>query len=65
MPLHEAIRAGHHEAVDLLVQHGADINYVTLQGYSPLYLARHHLTEDHPITQLLLSLGAVHVGPEL
>jgi ankyrin repeat protein len=67
MPLHEAVRAGHMEAVALLVEHGADINAVTNNGVgvSPYYIAKKNLTPEHPVSQYLQSLGALDVGPEL
>ena len=66
-PLHEAVRAGHLDAVELLVEHGADINSVTNKGMgvSPYYIAMRSLSEDHPVTEYLQSLGARNVGPEL
>lgn len=66
-PIHEAVRAGHLDAVELLVQHGADVNAVTNEGYgvSPYYIAVRNLSEDHPVTEYLHSLGAINVGPEL
>jgi prolyl 4-hydroxylase len=66
-PLHEAVRGGHMEAVQLLVKHGADINAVTNNGsgVSPYNIALHSLSEEHPVTQYLFGLGANNVGPEL
>jgi prolyl 4-hydroxylase len=66
-PIHEAVRGGHIDAVELLVKHGADINSVTNHGngVSPYNIALHSLSADHPVAQYLSGLGAVDVGPEL
>jgi ankyrin repeat protein len=66
-PIHEAVRGGHMEALELLVKHGADINAVTNNGYgaSPYHIALHSLSAEHPVAQYLLELGAVDVGTEL
>ena len=37
--IHLAAEAGHLELVDLLLQHGADPNALTLEGWCPLCLA--------------------------
>lgn len=66
-PLHEAVRGGHLDAVKLLVKHGADVNSLTNHGdgVSPYNIALNSLSEDHPVAQYLLKLGAINVGPEL
>lgn len=66
-PLHEAARGGHIEAVKLLVNNGADINAVTNNGTgaSPLNIAVHSHSGDHPVAVYLSGLGAKNVGPEL
>jgi hypothetical protein len=66
-PIHEAVRGGHVEAVELLVKHGADINAVTNEGkgVSPYNIALRSLSAEHPISKYLVELGAVNVGPEL
>jgi hypothetical protein len=64
-PLHEAVRSGHVDVVQFLIDNGANYNEITVQDWSPLYIARHYLGEDHPMTKLLANLGATHVGPEL
>eukprot|EP00934_Nitzschia_sp_Nitz4_P009460 Nitzschia sp. Nitz4//scaffold43_size134323//70752//72216//NITZ4_003303-RA/size134323-processed-gene-0.52-mRNA-1//-1//CDS//3329551960//9450//frame0 len=66
-PIHEAIRAGHLDAVKLLVEHGADINAVTNEGMgvSPYNIAVTSHSIKHPVAEYLASLGAVDVGPDL
>lgn len=66
-PLHEAVRAGHIDAVRLLVEHGADINAVTNggSGVSPYHIALASHSSSHPVAEFLEALGAVNVGPEL
>lgn len=55
-PLHSAIHAGHLDAVELLIKHGADINFRNQVGGTPLhdaaYLARPKIAE------LLIKYGA-------
>jgi prolyl 4-hydroxylase len=66
-PIHEAVRGGHLAAVELLIQHGASKDARTGrtgQGYSPLKLARHIHSEDHPVTQYLLRIGATSYEDE-
>lgn len=66
-PLHEGARAGHVEVVELLVKKGANINERTMEGKgeTPLYWSIQENGEDHPVSQLLLSLGALSIGPDL
>ena len=66
-PVHEAARAGQKEVVQLLLEHGADINSVTNdgEGQAPLQMAIQTLGEDHPMVEYLLSLGAIEAGPDL
>jgi prolyl 4-hydroxylase len=64
-PLHEAVRSGHVDVVQFLIDNGANYNEITVQDLSPLYIARNHFGEDHPMTKFLVNLGAIHVGPEL
>lgn len=66
-PLHEGARGGHEEVVRLLVERGANINERTKEGRgeTPLYWSIKENGEDHPVSQLLLSLGALNVGPDL
>jgi ankyrin repeat protein len=57
--LHEAIRFGQTEMVEILLAHGADKDHYTKNGESPLVLARYFLNdEEHMIIRLLKSLGA-------
>jgi prolyl 4-hydroxylase len=66
-PLHEAARAGHNEAVALLVGFGSDINERTLDGKggTPLFYAKHTLGKKHGVISFMESLGALSIGPEL
>lgn len=67
-PLHEAARAGHTDAVKLLVEHGADIDACTGHGrggMSPLEIAEQSLGVDHSVVGYLLSLGAGPCSEEL
>jgi len=60
-PLHEAVRAGDKEAVEFLINNGADKNIragAKGTGSSPLNLALAHHSADHPVTKYLLSIGA-------
>ena len=59
--IHEAARRGHLDIMQYLVDNGADINAVSRirRGYAPLSVAQNHLGDDHPVTKLLVSLGAV------
>jgi prolyl 4-hydroxylase len=66
-PIHEAVRGGHLAAVELLVRHGASKDARTGRtgkGYSPLKLALHQHSADHPITQYLLQIGATSYDDE-
>eukprot|EP00804_Cyclotella_cryptica_P021530 CCRYP_005823-RB/>CCRYP_005823-RB protein AED:0.42 eAED:0.42 QI:104/1/1/1/0.66/0.5/4/324/478 len=66
-PLHEASRAGHVEVVKLLVERGANINERTNEGKgeTPLYWSIAENGEDHPVSQLLMELGGLNIGPDL
>ncbi len=66
-PLHEGARGGHVDVVKLLVDRGANINERTQagEGGTPLYWSIQQHGEDHPVSQLLASLGAISVGPDL
>lgn len=59
--LHEAIRAGNKEQVEIFLQHGADKDHLTLNGESPLFLARYFLNDDHEVVKLLESVGATAI----
>jgi len=62
MPIHEAVRGGHTNILDLLVNHGADINATTNfgEGSTPLRLALENFGKDHSITVRLQKLGATN-----
>ena len=66
-PIHEAARGGQKGVLQMLVEHGADVNEGANfgSGGSPLYLATQSLGEDHPAVDYLISLGADYVTPEL
>jgi prolyl 4-hydroxylase len=66
-PLHEGARGGHVEVVKLLVEKGANINERTNEGKgeTPLYWSIVENGEDHPVSQFLMELGALNVGPDL
>ena len=67
MPIHEASRGGHREAVELLLSYGADVNAVSNheEGSTPLRLAKEEHGHDHPLVEYLLSLDAIDSGPDL
>ena len=67
-PIHEAVRAGHLEVVQFLVDSGADINARTgpsKDGMSPLTLALEYLNVGNKVTAYLLSNGAISYEDEL
>lgn len=64
-PLHEGVRSGKLEVVDLLVKKGANINDTTGSGESVLYLGMNYLGADSEIVKYLEDLGAEMIGPEL
>jgi len=53
-PIHEAVRGGHVDAVQVLIVYGADIH----QGESSLTLSLEEHGHDHPMTVFLKSQGA-------
>ncbi|KAL7425359.1 hypothetical protein ACHAXM_007644 [Skeletonema potamos] len=65
--MHSASASGHTEVVELLVQHGADLNSRTHGGHgaTPLYIAERNNGGFHPVVRYLKSLGALSLGPEL
>lgn len=66
LPIHEAARNGHAEIIEVLVEHGVDINARTDfgEGQSVLSLAYDYFDEDHPFIEFLLKLGAEELAPE-
>jgi prolyl 4-hydroxylase len=66
-PIHEAARAGYKDAIEFLIKQGADVNSRTHNGagVTPLHIAINAHSADHPVSQYLLGLGAVNLGPEL
>jgi hypothetical protein len=59
-PIHEAARGGHLDIVQLLVEHGADINERTNfgEGESVIELVLDTHGHEHPLFGFLESLGA-------
>lgn len=66
MPLHEAARSGHSDAVKFLVEKGSDINARTNMGKggTVLWWASKSNGEKHPVVKYLKKLGALDLGPE-
>ena len=66
MPIHEGARSGHVEVLELLVEHGADIDARTNDGVgpTPLKIALMEHGSHHPVVDFLRSLGA-SIGPDL
>jgi ankyrin repeat protein len=67
LPLHEAVRAGHIEAVQMILLNGGDINHMTEgTGRSPLDIALEFLGKEHDMTTFLRKNGGVTAQhPEL
>ena len=67
LPIHEAARGGHLDVLELLVEHGADINARTHsgKGSTPMNLAVDSHGLEHEIVEYFSSLGALNIGPEL
>eukprot|EP00804_Cyclotella_cryptica_P014263 CCRYP_018649-RA/>CCRYP_018649-RA protein AED:0.05 eAED:0.05 QI:106/1/1/1/1/1/3/32/480 len=65
--LHSGAASGHKEIVELLIEHGADLNSRTHGGHgaTPLYIAERNNGGFHPVVRYLKSLGALNLGPEL
>ena len=66
-PLHEAVRGGFVDIVNLLVEHDVDINARTGldgTGPSPLWLAEMTHRTDHPVALRLRRLEAVRIDPD-
>ena len=53
------MKAGHLDAVELLIDYEVDINSLVNDGASALTIARQFLREGHPITQFLIDNGAI------
>lgn len=64
-PIHEGVRAGNKEIVDILLKKGADVNDKTDIGASVLWWAVKEHGPDSDIVTYLESLGAELIGPEL
>ena len=65
LPLHEAVRAGHVEAVQIILLNGGNINHLAGSGQSPLSIALEYLGKEHEITNFLRENGGINVHPEL
>lgn len=63
-PIHEAVRTGHEEIVQYLVENGADIEQRTTVGGTPLWYARKFLIPGHSVIKYLEAIGAPDEGPE-
>jgi ankyrin repeat protein len=64
-PLHEASRAGHVDAVRLLLSYAADPNHRTSggRGGTALYYAVKYQGRNHPISAILFQAGGNLVAP--
>eukprot|EP01041_Mallomonas_annulata_P003564 gene3564-7089_t len=62
--IHEAVRAGHLEVVQLLVDKGASLHEKTLHGGTPLWWARRSLEQGHSLIAFLEEIGAPEEGEE-
>ena len=68
-PFHEAVRLGHLDCIKVMLHAGNDggdsdrglslVNLRTYAGSTPLDLARTYLSEDHPVTQFLITSGGI------
>ena len=64
-PIHEAVRGGHLQVVQYLVEVcGADISATTEKGGTALWWAKQTLNSKHPVVAFLVSIGAPDVGVE-
>lgn len=58
-PLHLAVRHNHHEVVNFLLQHGANVNFIDPKGKTPLDIAKEvELDTSKPMMKLLTEHGA-------
>lgn len=62
-PLHEAVRVGNKDAINTMLYSGHDKDLPTLDGSTPLNIARTYLGETHEVTQHLIALKAVDNNP--
>ena len=55
------------EIVKILYKHGARINVRSDggRGGTPLYYAKEHHGEEHPVVKFLVDVGGIGLGPEL
>jgi prolyl 4-hydroxylase len=56
--IHEAVLGGSEEALEFLVQNGADLKSATYYHGTPLDIALEHYGQDNPIVKKLRDLGA-------
>lgn len=61
--IHEAARGGHTDILSYLISLGADVKATTLNGETPLGLARGYLPPDHPLIAFLESIHAPEGQP--
>jgi hypothetical protein len=64
LPLHEAVRAGHVEAVQIILLNGGNINHLAGSGQSPLNIAVKYLGKEHEMIAFLRKNGGINVHPE-
>lgn len=65
-PIHEVARSGKKDAALLILRLGPtniDINALTANSESPLFLSDKYHGKDHPLSQHLRSVGAICIGP--
>lgn len=64
--LSEAVRGGHIQVAQYLIDKGLDINFRTHGGTggSPLWWAKHLHGEDHKMVKFLESKGAKYIPPD-
>mmetsp|Transcript_302 Transcript_302/g.571 ORF Transcript_302/g.571 Transcript_302/m.571 type:complete len:488 (-) Transcript_302:1111-2574(-) len=64
--LHEAVRGGHIQVAQYLIDKGLDINFRTHNGTggSPLWWAKHLHGKDHKMVKFLEGKGAVEIAPD-